>query len=143
MLLRRPAVSGCQLERLIGHATRVILLNQPLLSIFRSLYEFIRSHYAYSTRLWASAAPEAEWAFSLLSFAQADLKIEPDRYVVCTDSSQAGYGVCETTYWNMSDIVDAGLSTARQNLVNMPLDKFWIPLWESAPSWNMLPQMHM
>ena len=58
-LSRRPVVSGCQLERLIGHATHVMLLNRPLLSIFRSLYDFIRSHYAHTTRLWASAARES------------------------------------------------------------------------------------
>ena len=42
-LSRRPRVSGQQVEKLIGHAVHVLLLRRELLSMFRSLYDFVHA----------------------------------------------------------------------------------------------------
>ena len=41
-LARRPWVSGKQVERLLGHCIHFMLLRRELLSIFRSLYDFVQ-----------------------------------------------------------------------------------------------------
>ena len=44
-LLRRPFLTGAQLEVIVGHFTFVFLLNRPTLSIFRAAYDFNRQSY--------------------------------------------------------------------------------------------------
>ncbi|CAE8610344.1 unnamed protein product, partial [Polarella glacialis] len=69
----RPRVTGKAVEKLLGHAVH-FMMRRELLSIFRSLYDFVHSSYSKRQRLWASAAKEASWAASLLLICSADLR---------------------------------------------------------------------
>ncbi|CAE8638556.1 unnamed protein product, partial [Polarella glacialis] len=90
----RPRVTGKAVEKLLGHAVHFMMLRRELLSIFRSLYDFVHSSYSKRQRLWASAAKEASWAASLLLICSADLKLPWAADVTISDASLSGIAVC-------------------------------------------------
>ena len=73
-LAGRPKVRGKEVERLLGHATHLMMLRRELLSIFRSLYDFVQGSYEKRSRLWPSAVREARWAGELLALCSVDLR---------------------------------------------------------------------
>ena len=93
-LARRPKISGRSLERLLGHAMHICLLRRELLSIFRSLYDFIYGSYFKRQRLWKSAAREAGWCSCLLKLCTVDMKRPQSSLVTASDASLSGIAVC-------------------------------------------------
>ena len=57
-LEQRPRVTGREVERYVGHLIDHIMLKREILSILRSLYDFVRDCYHVRARLWPSAARE-------------------------------------------------------------------------------------
>lgn len=99
-LQRRPRITGKFIEKIIGHCVHFFLLRRELLSVFRSLYQFVQDSYLKRQRLWRSAATEAGWAASLLSISFADLRREWNPTLIATDASVSGIAVsscCSTT----------------------------------------------
>ena len=78
-LSRRPRVQGRAVEKLLGHAIHVLLPRRDLLSLPRSIYDFIHQHYDLPGRLWRSAARECYHIALLLPLAFAKL----DRGLCC------------------------------------------------------------
>ena len=93
-LSMEPRVSGKAVERVIGHAVHFCMLRRELLSIFRSLYDFIQHSYWHRTKLWPSAAREARWASHLLKLCSADLTREWSSDTTASDASLSGVAVC-------------------------------------------------
>ena len=105
-LHRRPRITGKFIEKIIGHCVHFFLLRRELLSVFRSLYQFVQDSYLKRQRLWRSAATEAGWAASLLSISFADLRREWNPTLIATDASLSGIAVssCFSTTSQVSNI---------------------------------------
>ena len=93
-LATRPRVNGKAVERLLGHAVHFAMLRRELLSIFRSLYDFVARSYNKRQRLWASAAREANWAQHLFKLCSVSLKRPWSSMVTTSDASLSGVAVC-------------------------------------------------
>lgn len=91
-LAERPLVSGQQVERAMGHAVFCLMLNRPLLAIFRDVYDFVRASYRGRSRLWRGAAQECAAAAALLPFACADLRRPLSPLVQCASEDRRGGG---------------------------------------------------
>ena len=91
---RRPRLTGKELERLVSHATFIMLLNRPLLSVFSSVYVYIRKRYTARARVWGSVARECRHAAALLPLAESPLRTPVSTSVLSYDSS--GKGMCVT-----------------------------------------------
>ncbi|CAK0795513.1 unnamed protein product, partial [Prorocentrum cordatum] len=57
-LLRLRKVSGWQVEAVLGHVTFLFLMRRELLSIFHTVYRFVRESYMKFQRLWVGRVPE-------------------------------------------------------------------------------------
>lgn len=90
---RRPRVSGRAVERLIGHAVHICLLRRELLSIFRTLYDFVYANYNNKTKLWATAAKEARWASELLILCSVNIRKGWSQDITSSDASLSGIAV--------------------------------------------------
>ena len=90
---KAPRISGRAVERLLGHAVHLCMLRRELLSIFRSLYDFIHSSYKVRTKLWPSAAKEARWASHLMKLCSSDLKRTWSTSITSSDASLSGIAV--------------------------------------------------
>lgn len=90
---KAPRISGRAIERLLGHAVHLCMLRRELLSIFRSLYDFIHSSYKVRTKLWPSAAKEARWASHLMKLCTCDLKRPWSSSITSSDASLSGIAV--------------------------------------------------
>ena len=106
-LSRQPRVRGREVERLLGHCIHFMLLRRELLSIFRSLYDFIYSSYHKRQVLFAAAAKEARWASHLLGLCSCDLKRPWSQNVTASDASLSGIAVCKTE-WPVMDVAQIG-----------------------------------
>lgn len=90
---KAPRISGRAIERLLGHAVHLCMFRRELLSIFRSLYDFIHSSYKVRTKLWPSAAKEARWASHLMKLCTCDLKRPWSSSITSSDASLSGIAV--------------------------------------------------
>lgn len=75
-VLRRPYMTGREVERLLGHWTHALMPRREMLSIFGTAYSFVGRSYERRQRLRASARREFRWALALLPLAFADLRME-------------------------------------------------------------------
>ena len=91
----RPALSGEELQVIVGHMTMRSLLNRGLLSILRHVYVFIQKNYLVRRRLWPSVLREIEIFRNLMVLGAADLRAGWDPRIYCTDACPSGYAVLE------------------------------------------------
>ena len=91
----RPALSGEELQVIVGHMTMRSLLNRGLLSILRHIYVFIQENYLVRRSLWPSVVREIEIFRCLMVLGGADLRAGWDPRVYCTDACPSGYAVME------------------------------------------------
>ncbi|CAE7560259.1 UPF1 [Symbiodinium sp. CCMP2592] len=91
----RPALSGEELQVIVGHMTMRALLNRGLLSILRHIYVFIQENYLVRRRLWPSVVREIEVFRGAMVLGVADLRASWDPKVYCTDACPSGYAVLE------------------------------------------------
>ena len=106
-LARGPRVSCKMVEKLIGHCIHFMMLRRELLSIFRSMYQFVQDCYFTRRRLWPSARSEARWAANLLSISFADLRRPWNSTVFASDASLSGIGVCKSNF-ELNQVVNIG-----------------------------------
>ena len=96
-LLLRPAISGEELQKIVGHLTIRALLNRNLMGIMRHVYIFIEQNYEKRVKLWKSVALEL-WIFQqLMVLGINEMRAPWDPYVICTDACLTGYAVMEST----------------------------------------------
>lgn len=106
-ILERKKVSGKIVEVVLGHCTFIGLTNRLLLSIFHSIYAFIRKEYYTPSRLWNSVREELIAFRGLMIFLQSDWARPWNDLVACSDSSTTGYGV-STVYWPRETVGECG-----------------------------------
>ena len=106
-ILERKKVSGKIVEVVLGHCTFIGLTNRLLLSIFHSIYAFIRKEYYTPSRLWNSVREELIAFRGLMIFLQSDWARPWNDLVACSDSSTTGYGV-STAYWPRETVGECG-----------------------------------
>ena len=93
-LLGLRSVSGRVVEVILGHCTYCALLNRSLLSVFSSIYKFVRKTYDARAPLWASVREELQTFLGLLPLCYADWSREWNTMVSASDASLSGFGVC-------------------------------------------------
>lgn len=87
-------VSSELIQRLLGHAMVVLVLNRAGISVFRSLYDFAGRGFKRKM-LWEGAIRECNLFSGILPLLVADMRIRWSNTVTCTDASPSGFGVCE------------------------------------------------
>ncbi len=88
-LVKRPVLTGRQLERMLGHVTFLFLAKRELLAVFGAAYASVQRNYHRRTKLWRSVARECLTAAVLMPLAKADLRSQWDSKVFMTDAGDA------------------------------------------------------
>ncbi|CAK0801113.1 unnamed protein product, partial [Prorocentrum cordatum] len=117
-LEQRPRVTGREVERYVGHLIDHLMLKRELLSILRSLYDFVRDCYHVRARLWPSAAREVEQCRRLLPLMSANLRLQWSPTVFAYDACLTGMATCQTTL--SSDLVKRIGSVSERWRYRMP-----------------------
>lgn len=91
-ILRRPYLTGKQLEVLVGHCTFIGLLGRYSLSCFHTVYKFIQSGYDDRRRLWASVAAELRAFRGLLFVLESDWCKPWSPQSFCSNACETGWG---------------------------------------------------
>ena len=92
----RPAISGEELQVIIGHMTVRSLLHRGVMGILRHAYSFVESSYCRRQRLWPSVVQELELFRNLMPLAVGSLRSCWASEVLATDACPSGYAVCRT-----------------------------------------------
>ena len=95
-LLRLKKVSGWQVEAVLGHITFLCLMRRELLSIFHTVYRFVRESCTKFQRLWNSAREELDAFLGAMVFVEADWGQPWTPYVYASDASLLGFGVSQS-----------------------------------------------
>ena len=106
-ILERKKVSGKLVEVVLGHCTFIGLTNRLLLSVFHTIYAYVRKQYYIPTRLWDSVREELIAFRGLMIFLQSDWARPWNDLVTCSDSSTTGYGV-STAFWPQEVVGECG-----------------------------------
>jgi hypothetical protein len=117
-VLRRGRLSGQQLEILVGHMTYFCMLQRGALSIFNSVYKFIRTAGARTLPLWQSVAEELRVFRSLMPLVNSRWDLPWDCTVLCYDSCEDGRGVVQGK-WPLPWVVGAGRNSERSRFKRM------------------------
>ena len=93
--MRHRVVSTDLVQRLLGHAMVVCVLNRSGMAIFRKLYDFVQAG-SEPRRPKRAEAEECEIFIGLVPLLVGDIRKEWSETVTVTDASPMGYGVCES-----------------------------------------------
>ncbi len=93
--LARAKVSYKLVQRLLGHAMTVCVINRCGMPIFRKLYDFVEKQEG-PRRLNASEREEALIFVGLIPMLVADMRRPWSDTLLATDASPDGYGICES-----------------------------------------------
>ena len=74
-ILKMGAVSGKQVEKVVGHAAFIGLGRRESLSVFGETYTFIQRRYGYKHRLWSSVRREISIYIGILPLVWRDVSI--------------------------------------------------------------------
>lgn len=98
-LLWGAAISGRELQVVVGHLTVRALLNRNLMGIMRHVYVFIEKNYTRRRQLWKSVLDEL-WLFKNLMVLGVNMMDAPwSKSMFCTDACLSGYAVMESNYY--------------------------------------------
>lgn len=117
-------VSSDTIQRLLGHAMVVLVLNRSGMGIFRSLYDFSMKGYK-RMMLWPSAVRECRNFCGILPLLVADMRREWSPTILCSDASPSGYGICER-YLDPKEVEQVGLWQERWRFKRLPPEE-WKP----------------
>ena len=94
VVLKRGRASSLEVECLVGHLTFAFLVRRPLLSCFRSVYDFMQGRGVEQRPLWSSVRRELEMAKGLLILSRADLTQKASPRVFAYDACPSGHASC-------------------------------------------------
>ena len=112
-VLRRRTVSGIVLEVVLGHATFCCLNNRLTLSIWHTVYKFIRGNYLESKPLWDSVRDELQCCLGLLIYMESSWKLPWCPRSYASDASEAGWGVAVGN-WTSGECAGVGRQAERR-----------------------------
>ena len=92
--LDRPRVSGRELAILLGHWIWAALVVRPALAVMCTVFPFCRLHWSRRVVLWRSCRHELTLLMGLLPLLRTNLRAPFAPFVLATDASSTGAGVC-------------------------------------------------
>lgn len=95
-ILRTGLCTGFELSQVIGRWTWAALAARPALSVFSAVYRFVQCSWRRVFTVWDSVRKELALMIGLAPLLVARLSIPEFPYVVATDASSEGLGVCAT-----------------------------------------------
>ena len=104
--ITKRAVSSDLVQRLLGHAMVILVLNRAGMGVFRSLYDFAGRGFQ-KTWLWPSAKRECLQFVGILPLLFCDMRMGWSNTVFCTDASPSGFGICERQL-DISEVASIG-----------------------------------
>jgi hypothetical protein len=93
-LIESGQVTGVELSSLLGKWTWACLAARPALSVFQSVYRFVKFAGSRSFQLWRSVIRELRVISGLAPLLFTHLSAPVFRRVLATDASSVGLGVC-------------------------------------------------
>ena len=94
-LLQGAAISGAEMQVIVGHLTIRAMLHRGLLCVLRHVYIFIEQNFSRRKRLWGCVREEL-WIFkNLMVLGFNNMKAQWDGRLTCTDACLSGYAVME------------------------------------------------
>ena len=106
-LASRRKISGRQVEAIIGHATFCGLVRRETLSVFSTVYPFIRKHYDMPVLPWPSVCDELRVFAGLMIMLVSSWESDWNPLVLATDASEWGYGIC-SRWFSPDDVAAVG-----------------------------------
>ena len=107
-LLQGAAISGAEMQVVVGHLTIRAMLHRGLLCILRHVYIFIEQNFDRRKKLWGCVREEL-WIFkNLMVLGFNDMKAGWDGRLICTDACLSGYAVME-----MKESMDTAVGIGR------------------------------
>ena len=91
-LLRHRRVSGKQLEKILGHATFISMIDRTGLTVFSATYAFIRKHNDRAAVWWPSVRLELQSFLGLLPLLRSPWALDWSEIITATDASLSGWG---------------------------------------------------
>ena len=91
-VLGRRKISGAMLEIIMGHITYSAMCYRPSLSIFSTVYKFIRAHHDHQAKIWKSVRAELQSFLGIMPLLQHSWHAQWSDQVLCTDACLGGYG---------------------------------------------------
>ena len=99
-------------QLLLGHATYCALGCRLLLSIFHTVYQFLRKNYNVVSNLWASVIEELRCFAGLMIFIDHERGKGWNPVVSSSDASEYGFGIC-TSHWDPAQVSSVGRISER------------------------------
>lgn len=97
---------------MLGHATYCALGCRLLLSIFHTVYKFLRKNYNVVSNLWASVIEELRCFAGLMIFIDHEWGKGWNPVVSSSDASEYGFGIC-TSHWDPAQVSSVGRISER------------------------------
>ena len=95
-LVRRGFALPREVERILGKFTNLCLLHRLSLSIFSSVYAYVRKLGHRAARVWPSVLRELQRALAVLPLIRAELDRKVSPVLIQTDACDTGFGVVYT-----------------------------------------------
>ena len=108
----RRKVTGWALEVILGHCTFVGLCNRSLLTVFHTVYGFVRENYLLAMPLWYECRQELSTFRDLMIFLESPWWQQWSPRVLQSDSSLDGYATSVAT-WPIGMVQEAGRTSER------------------------------
>ena len=87
-------VSPSTMQKLLGHAMTLCVLNRAGMSVFRKLYDFIEKNHS-PRKLFESERQEVLNFIGIIPLLYCDLRRSWSSVLTATDASPEGYGICQ------------------------------------------------
>lgn len=127
-------VSAKTIQRLLGHAMCVCVLNRFGMSVFRKLYDFVAED-GPPRKLSCSERDECLAFAGIVPLLVADIRRPYSDTISCTDASPFGFGICESKS-TASTSRSHGRWVERWRFKRLPADQ-WKPR-ERSGGWDIL-----
>ncbi len=95
-ILRRPRLSGQELEHSVGHLLTILLFYRLHLSVLGNVYDFIRDSYICRQTLWPSVLCELRLALWIVPLCRANLAIARTEHVYMTGACPLGFAIARS-----------------------------------------------
>ena len=121
--IAHAVVSPKLVQKLMGHAMTICIMNRCGMCIFRKLYDFIEK--GETRRLSSSERDEALNFVGIIPLLYSDLRLPWSDTLTCTDASPEGYGICESSC-AVQEAKNLGEWCERWRFKRLPVDQ-WAP----------------
>lgn len=111
-ILTTGRISGKQLEKVVGHASFIMLGRREALAIFGETYTYIQRRYHYPHRIWKSVRRELQIFNGICPLIWRDLAQPWSTEVAAIDASEWGLG-CTSAEFSIEEVKQLGKHSER------------------------------